>query len=76
MKEKAIWVTELTAINPTTGDLCKWVGPNIVAETIEEAAQYCQENGLGYLTVIGEFVEEIEVEPYDDTKSADDHTRE
>lgn len=68
-----VWATQLKAIDPTDGELKSWVGPPISANTIEEAKEYCQQNELGYLEIIGqlELVEEI---PYDDTMSADDHT--
>ena len=31
-----------------------WSGPNIKAESWEEAEKYIEENGFGYLTIIGE----------------------
>lgn len=53
------YVTEIRAIDPLTGDLKRWVGPNVPGESFEDAARYCQENGLGYCEVTGEFVGEI-----------------
>lgn len=54
-----IFLTELKAIDPIDQELKTWCGPNIEAETFELAEQYCQDNGLGYCTVIGELIQEI-----------------
>ena len=53
------WVTEIIALNPLTGNTCIWEGPNIEAETLEEAEEYCQLNGLGYCKVIGQLIDEL-----------------
>lgn len=54
-----IWITELIAIDPLTGELKKWGGDDIKAPTHELAQEWCQLNGKGYLKVIGELVAEI-----------------
>jgi hypothetical protein len=53
------WLTELRAIDPGTGELKTWCGPDIEAPTATLAREYCDNNGLGYLTVIGELLVEI-----------------
>lgn len=44
--------TEITAINPMTGKLVKFVGPKVLAKNFEEAQIYCNNNGLGYCEVV------------------------
>ena len=58
-----IFLTELIAKDPLTGELKKFGGPDIEAPTWSIAQQYCQDNGLGYLKVVGKKVAEI---PTDD----------
>jgi hypothetical protein len=53
------FTTEIRAIDPNDGELKVWQGPNIEALNWQEAEMYCQNNGLGYCKVVGEFVEEI-----------------
>ncbi|MCL4638947.1 MULTISPECIES: hypothetical protein [Olivibacter] len=53
------WVTEITAIDPHTRELKKWLGPYITAPTMEAATLYCQKNGLGYCEVTGQLISEI-----------------
>ena len=57
-----IWLTEIQAINPETGEICTWSGPRIEADTISEAKDYCDRNGLGYCHVVGKFVMDIKYE--------------
>lgn len=47
------WLTELYAIG-TDGEVYKWSGPRIDAYTMGLAQEWCELNGLGYLTVVGE----------------------
>lgn len=54
------YITELQAIDPKDGELKKWGGDRIEADTIEEAEMVCQMEGKGYLKVLGEL--EIEIE--------------
>lgn len=54
------YVTIIMAIDPTTGDMCKWMGPYITAESFQDAQDYCNSNGLGYCEVDGELCGEID----------------
>lgn len=54
-----LWVTEIRAIDPRTGGMKKWCGPNVPGINLIDAERYCQENGLGYCKVIGELIAEI-----------------
>lgn len=58
-----LFVTELKAIDPKDGILKTWTGPNVPGVSIDTAEQYCQENGLGYLTVLGQLLTEIPCKP-------------
>ena len=53
-----IWLTEIKAIHPHTGDMLTWGGDNIEAPTWKLAQQWCDEN-RGYLKVVGQLVSEI-----------------
>ena len=53
------WTTEIQAIDPFDLELKTWMGPIIESPSLEDAERYCQENGLGYCKIIGEFIEEI-----------------
>jgi len=57
-KRMNLYTTEIQAIDHTNGELLTWQGPNIEAESFEEAEQICLEK-FGYLKVTGEFVQEI-----------------
>lgn len=57
------FVTEISAFDPQTGQLCTWAGPDVEAESAEAAAEFCQQNGLGYCRIAGEWVDEIDVGP-------------
>lgn len=54
----AKWVTHIQAFDPYTGNLRTWAGPDVPGETIEEARDYCQKNGLGYCNPVGEKISE------------------
>ncbi len=54
-----IYVTEIKAICPHSGDLKTYCGPNVPGISIETAQEYCEMNGLGYCRVIGELIAEI-----------------
>lgn len=53
------WVTEIKAIDPKTGELKKWCGPEVIGINVKDAENYCNNNGLGYCKVLGELVAEI-----------------
>lgn len=53
------WVTSISAIDPRDGVMKKWCGPEVIAETHEEAQKYCEENELGYCKVMGLLICEI-----------------
>ena len=53
------WSTEVKAKSPVDGSIKTYCGPNIEAETLEEAQEYCENNGLGYCWVIGQLICEI-----------------
>ena len=54
------YATVIEAINPHTGRLASWAGPNIPGVTETDAQGFCDTHGLGYCKVIGELVMEIE----------------
>lgn len=51
-----LWVTEITAIDPRDRKLKNWAGPNVPGINFSDAEKYCQLNGLGYCSVVGEWV--------------------
>ena len=52
------FITEIWALNWETNSFELWAGPVIEADTLEEAKEYCDNNGLGYCKVIGEQLSE------------------
>ena len=54
-----LWQTAIDAIDPADGLLKTWVGPHVPGITKAVAEWYCQQNGLGYLRIVGELVKEI-----------------
>ena len=53
-----VFCTELKAVDPRDGKLKNWCGPNVPANSIEEAIEYVT-NNCGWLTVTGELISEI-----------------
>lgn len=53
-----IWITEIKALDPASGEMKTWGGDNVEAPTFEMAQNWCNEN-KGYLKVIGELIAEI-----------------
>jgi len=53
--------TYIKAINPNTGELCKFCGPNIQAPSKQWAREYCDNSGIGwgYLFIDDEIIETI-----------------
>jgi len=58
------YLTEYLVLNEV-GRPVKWCGPRIDAETLEQAEQKAEEMGMG-LTVLGEFMGEVEWEDMPD----------
>ena len=56
-----LWLTEISAYDPATGQMKEWGGPNVPGINLVDAKRYCQMNGLGYCKVLGELIEEIPV---------------
>ncbi len=54
-----LWVTEIQAIKPSTGELRIYCGPHVPGISLADAQQYCEQNGLGYCRVIGRLIGEI-----------------
>lgn len=61
-KDMKYWVTELKAIDPKTGELRTYGGPHVPGISKKDAERYCQQNGLGYLVVIGRIIAEFDQE--------------
>ena len=57
-----LWVTSIQAINPKTGDIELWSGPNVPGLSFKDAVKYCKLNGLGYCKVIGRLIAIIDDE--------------
>lgn len=69
-----LYTTIIRAINPKTGQLCTWQGPNIDAISPKLADEYCQQNGLGYCEVDGKLTMEIPCKPGTDEPDMDNAT--
>lgn len=54
-----LYVTEIKALSPSSGEMRNYCGPNVPGISMETAQEYCEMNGLGYCKVIGELVAEI-----------------
>lgn len=54
-----LWVTEIKAKSPIDGSLKSYCGPEVPGITLEDAQQYCENNGLGYCWVLGELIMDI-----------------
>lgn len=56
-----IFTTEIHAKDALTGEMKKFIGENIEANTFNEAQRKAYENGKGYLIVSGILIDEIPV---------------
>lgn len=56
------FTTELYAIDPADGILKAWQGPHVQAISFDDAKQYCNSEGMGYLRVTGILVKEVDEE--------------
>lgn len=54
-----MYITEIKAECPYTGQMKIWGGPNVPGINLQDAQNYCENNGLGYCKVIGKLVAEI-----------------
>jgi hypothetical protein len=54
-----LYVTEIQAISPITGELTTYGGPHVPGISETTAQEYCELNGLGYCKVVGELIAEI-----------------
>lgn len=54
--------TKITALDPITGEMKNWTGPNIPAYSWDSAEKYLQENGLGYCEIDGIVRAEVDEE--------------
>lgn len=54
-----LYTTRIRAINPLNGEMAVFSGPYVPGISLEDARNYCQENGLGYCEVDGELICEI-----------------
>lgn len=57
-----LWVTSIQAVNPKTGNIELWSGPNVPGLSFKDAEKYCDQNGMGYCKVLGRLVATIEDE--------------
>lgn len=57
-----LWVTEITAVDPRDRRLKTWAGPNVPGLNLSDAEKYCQLNGLGYCSVLGEWICDIDTD--------------
>ena len=48
--------TIIKAICPKSGETKTYEGLKIISTNVDEAQEYCDNNGLGYCRVIGEFI--------------------
>lgn len=55
----SIYTTTIVAIDPNTGELKHYAGPNISAISFSDAQRYCENNGLGYCKVEGLLLAEV-----------------
>ena len=53
------YATQIKAINPSTGEITTYTGPNVPGINLQDANNYCQANGLGYCKVLGVLIAEI-----------------
>lgn len=51
-----LWATKVTAVDPVTGLLTEYNGPNVREISPKLAHEWCQNNGYGYLKVLDEEV--------------------
>lgn len=57
-----LYTTSLTAIRPSDKELIKYCGPHVPGISFADAQAYCERECMGYLTVTGKLVAEIDFE--------------
>jgi|GEM_PF-1994459 len=55
------WTTTIQAINPDTGEQAEYMGPLAIGDTEQDAKQYLDTNGMGYATIQGKYVGEVDI---------------
>lgn len=55
------WTTTIQAINPDTGEQAEYMGPLAIGDTEQDAKQYLDTNGIGYATIQGKYVGEVDL---------------
>lgn len=55
------WTTTIQAINPDTGEQTQYMGPLAIGDTEQDAKQYLDTNGMGYATIQGKYVGEVDL---------------
>lgn len=56
------YTTKIQAINPKTGELLTWFGPNVQAISFTHAQEILDNNYLGYCKVDELLIQEIDIE--------------
>lgn len=56
---RKLWCTEIRAVEQLSGERHRFGGPYVPGDSFEDAQDYCNNNGLGYCFVTGEFGGEI-----------------
>lgn len=54
-----LFTTHIQAIDPKTGNMTTWSGPDVPAISFSDAQDYCERNGLGYCKVAGQLMMRI-----------------
>lgn len=58
-----VYVTQIKAVSPKTGDIKMYAGPNVPGISFADAQDYCDNNGLGYCKVFGQLIAEVPCDP-------------
>lgn len=58
-----LWVTHIQAIDPKSGELLTWQGPNVPGYTAALAQEWCELHGLGYCKVVARLECEVDILP-------------
>lgn len=69
MRGKTPFVSIIEATDPKTGFMRRWVGPVVIANNIDEAQQYCNAHGMGYIKVIPQIPYDLSDESFEITRA-------